>query len=85
MLNDLNKPKAVIVDLSTTNAFEMCEELSIPVYSFFTTSANVLAFCLYLLILDEEVEGGFVDLVEPVQVPGCTSVHIDDLVDQVRD
>ncbi|CAA2998340.1 anthocyanidin 3-O-glucosyltransferase 5-like [Olea europaea subsp. europaea] len=32
------KPKALIIDIFTTQAIDVCEELSIPVYSFFTAS-----------------------------------------------
>lgn len=84
VLMGLNQPKALIVDLFTTDAIEVCEELSIPVYSFYTASAGLLAFSLYLPVLDREVEGEFIDLPGPVQVPGCRAERTEDLLDQVR-
>ncbi|XP_048332498.2 anthocyanidin 3-O-glucosyltransferase 5-like isoform X2 [Ziziphus jujuba] len=73
-----------LVDLSTL-AFDVCKELSIPVYSFCTTSAAFLAFSLYIPTMDREIEGEYVDLPEPVRLPGCSRVRIEDLLDQVRD
>ncbi|KAK3038144.1 hypothetical protein RJ639_029598 [Escallonia herrerae] len=60
------------------------KDLSIPVYSFFTASTALLAFSLYLPKLDDEVEGEFVHLPEPVRVPGCKPICTEDLLEQVR-
>lgn len=84
ILIDLGKLQALVVDLFSTQAFEICNELSIPTYTFFTASTAFLAFSLYLPTLDCEVECEFVDLPEPVQVPGCTPIRTEDLLDQVR-
>ncbi|XP_059623734.1 anthocyanidin 3-O-glucosyltransferase 5-like [Cornus florida] len=84
ILTQLDRPKALIIDPFTTEAFDVCRDLSIPAYSFFTASTYLLAFSLYLPKLDREVEGEFVDLPEPVQIPGCTPMRTEDLLDQVR-
>ncbi|XP_027092819.1 anthocyanidin 3-O-glucosyltransferase 5-like [Coffea arabica] len=78
------KPKVLIVDLFTSQAIEVARELSISVYSFYTASAGLLAFSLYLPTLDREVEGEYVDLLEPIKVPGTRPERIEDLLDQVR-
>lgn len=78
-------PKALVIDMFCTDAFEICEKLSIPVYSFFTASTILMAFSLYLPTLDREVEGEFVDLPEPIQVPGCSPISPHDILDQVKD
>ncbi|PON40454.1 UDP-glucuronosyl/UDP-glucosyltransferase [Parasponia andersonii] len=83
VLLDLGKPNAVIIDIFCTQAFEVCEELSIPVYTFFTASAALFAFSLYLPIMDREIDGEFVDLPEPVRVPGCSPIRTEDLILQV--
>lgn len=83
ILVELN-PKALIIDIFTTQAIDVCEELSIPVYSFFTASTILLAFSLYLPTLDSQVEGEFVDLPGPVEVPGCPPIRTNDLLDQVK-
>ncbi|KAL5777958.1 hypothetical protein ACOSP7_010884 [Xanthoceras sorbifolium] len=85
LLIELGKPEAVVIDLLCTLAFEVCSDLSIPVYSFFTPSTAFLTFSLYLPTLDREVEGEFVDLPEPIPIPGCSPVRPEDLLDQVRD
>ncbi|KAI4297205.1 hypothetical protein L6164_037100 [Bauhinia variegata] len=83
LLVNLN-PNLLIIDLFCTQAFDVCNELSIPVYTFFTPPTHLLAFSLFLPKLDRDVEGEFVDLPEPVQVPGCSSIRTEDLLDQVR-
>ncbi|KAM4129671.1 hypothetical protein ACJW30_01G041600 [Castanea mollissima] len=84
ILIELGKPQALFIDLFCTQAFDVCKELSIPTFTFFTPSTSFLAFCLYLPTLDREVECEFIDLPEPVQVPGCSPVRTEDLLDQVR-
>lgn len=85
VLMELGKPTALVIDLFCTQAFDVCRELSIPAYTFFTASVKLLAFSLYLPTLDREVEEGeFVDLPEPVKVPGCTPIRTEDLLDQVK-
>ncbi|KAE8100547.1 hypothetical protein FH972_018435 [Carpinus fangiana] len=84
VLMELGKLQALVIDLFCTQAFEICNELSIPTYTFFTPSTSFLAFSLYLPTLDRDVDCEFIDLPAPVQVPGCTPVRIDDLLDQVR-
>jgi hydroquinone glucosyltransferase len=81
ILIELGKPQALIIDLFCTQAFEICNELSIPIYTFFTASTAFLALSLYFPTLDREVECEFVDLPGPVQVPGCTPVRTKDLMD----
>ncbi|KAI6692653.1 hypothetical protein NL676_020363 [Syzygium grande] len=61
-LIELNYPRALVVDLFCTQAFGVASELGIPTYSFFTSSATMLAFSLYLPTLDREVTGELVDL-----------------------
>ncbi|XP_028803872.1 anthocyanidin 3-O-glucosyltransferase 5-like [Neltuma alba] len=83
ILLEFHKPQAVVIDLFCTQAFEICKELSIPVFMFFTASTYLLAFTLLLPQLDRDVAGEFVDLPAPVQVPGCSPVRTQDLIDLV--
>ncbi|KAF4380594.1 hypothetical protein G4B88_008745 [Cannabis sativa] len=86
VLLDIGKPDALIIDLFSSHAFEVCKELSIPVYSFDTASTTLLSLSLYLLTLDKEIDSDieFVNLPEPIRVPGCTPIRTEDLLDQVR-
>lgn len=43
-----------------------------------------MALSLYLPTMDREVEGEFVDLPEPVKVPGCNPIRTQNLLDQIR-
>ncbi|KAF2299902.1 hypothetical protein GH714_005901 [Hevea brasiliensis] len=56
VLIELGNPKALVIDLFCTQAFEVCGELSIPVYSFCTASTALLTLSLYLPTLDREVD-----------------------------
>ncbi|TXG52272.1 hypothetical protein EZV62_021441 [Acer yangbiense] len=85
VLIELGKPEALVIDLFCTGAFKICSELSIPVYSFYSPSTAFLTFSLYIPTLDREVEGEFVDLPEPISIPGCSPIRLDDLLDEVRD
>uniref|UniRef100_A0A6N2NC66 Uncharacterized protein n=1 Tax=Salix viminalis TaxID=40686 RepID=A0A6N2NC66_SALVM len=56
VLVELGKIKAVAIDLFCTQVFDICRELSIPAYLFFTASVALLTFSLYLPTLDREVK-----------------------------
>nr|GEY73757.1 anthocyanidin 3-O-glucosyltransferase 5-like [Tanacetum cinerariifolium] len=58
MLSELNvsKLKALIIDIFCTSMFDVCKDLSIPVYSFFTASAVLFMLSMYLPVMDREVE-----------------------------
>ncbi|KAG9135530.1 hypothetical protein Leryth_022267 [Lithospermum erythrorhizon] len=79
-----NRPKALVIDIFCTQAIDVCRDLDIGVYSFFTASTLLLAFSLYLPTLDREMEGEYVDLPEPIQVPGCSPIRTQDLLDMVK-
>ncbi|KAI4388423.1 hypothetical protein MLD38_000749 [Melastoma candidum] len=85
-LVDLGRPKALIIDIFCTEAHDVSRELGIPSYTFFTTSAAMLAFCLYLPTLDREVDRSieFAELNQPIEVPGCRSILPEDLLDQAK-
>ncbi|MED6119074.1 hypothetical protein PIB30_008587 [Stylosanthes scabra] len=80
-----NKPQALVIDIFCTQAFDACKDVvpNIPVFTFFTASARLLALSLFLPQLDRDVEGEFVDLPHPVQVPGCEPVQIKGMLDQI--
>ncbi|KAG8377740.1 hypothetical protein BUALT_Bualt08G0064400 [Buddleja alternifolia] len=77
-------PNALIIDMFTTDAIDVCTDLSVPVYSFFPASTILLAFSLHLPTLDHEIEGEYVDVPGPIQVPGCKPIRTADLLDQVK-
>ncbi|OVA10886.1 UDP-glucuronosyl/UDP-glucosyltransferase [Macleaya cordata] len=79
-----NTPDVFVFDFYATDAFEIADKLGIPKYIFFTSPAMVLPFLMYLPTLDRQIQGEFTDLKEPVQVPGCKPIPIDNLIDPVR-
>ncbi|GKA65441.1 hypothetical protein Tco_0765148 [Tanacetum coccineum] len=50
ILSSLKAPKlkAFVIDIFCMGVFEACNDLSIPVYSFFTASAALFVFSMYL-------------------------------------
>ncbi|XP_031403751.1 UDP-glycosyltransferase 72B1-like isoform X2 [Punica granatum] len=83
LLEPTSRPKALVIDIFCSEALEFGQELSIPVYTFFTTCAALLTFSLYLPTLDHEVEGEFTDMPGPIRVPGCRSYRPEDLLDPI--
>lgn len=80
----LGKLHALVTDIFSTQAFDVCKEFSIPAYVYVATSAAFFAFMLYLPKLDSDVNCEFIDLPEPIQVPGCSPIRTLDLLDQAR-
>ncbi|MED6224835.1 hypothetical protein PIB30_087958 [Stylosanthes scabra] len=76
---------ALVVDLFGTDAFDVADDLGIPSYVYYPSTAMLLSFSLFLPQLDQAVQGEYRDMVEPVQIPGCVSIHGKDLVDPVQD
>ncbi|XP_026381575.1 UDP-glycosyltransferase 72B3-like [Papaver somniferum] len=74
----------LIADFFATGSFDIADKLGIPKYIFFCPAADLLPFMIYLPILDSQVQGEFVDLKEPIEVPGCKLLQPRDLVDPVR-
>ncbi|MQL82829.1 hypothetical protein Taro_015307 [Colocasia esculenta] len=75
------RPAALVVDLFGTDAFDVADELRVPKYLYFTTSAWLLAQMMHLPALDRLVRGEFAELREGVVVPGCNPILPRDLVD----
>ncbi|KAF5182455.1 Udp-glycosyltransferase 72b1 [Thalictrum thalictroides] len=79
------RPTILVLDFFGTAALDiMVDNLCIQKYIFFPSTAACLAFVMYLPTLDQQVDGEFIHLSEPIQVPGCTPIHIDDLVNPVQ-
>ncbi|KAI3681825.1 hypothetical protein L6452_36630 [Arctium lappa] len=79
------KTLALFVDLFGTDAFDVANELKIPPYVFFPSTAMALSLFLWLPELDRTVSCEFGELGEPVRIPGCVPVQGRDLLDPVQD
>nr|GLL30227.1 hydroquinone glucosyltransferase-like [Ipomoea trifida] len=88
MMKTRRRLVALAVDLFSTGAFDVADELGIMACVFYPSAAFTLSFTLYLPELDSSLQPGdeFRDLARPVQIPGFSvPVHGKDLIDPVQD
>ncbi|KAK8269093.1 hypothetical protein V6Z11_D11G107400 [Gossypium hirsutum] len=69
-LVDSNRPRALVVDLLSTDVLDVAMEFNIPSYVYFPSSALSLALMFDLPTLDETVSCEFKDLPELMKLPG---------------
>ncbi|KAG4119767.1 hypothetical protein ERO13_D11G100650v2, partial [Gossypium hirsutum] len=74
-LVDSNRPRALVVDLLSTDVLDVAMEFNIPSYVYFPSSALSLALMFDLPTLDETVSCEFKDLPELMKLPGSVPVH----------
>ncbi|KAH9734257.1 UDP-glycosyltransferase 72B1 [Citrus sinensis] len=72
---------ALVVDPFGSAAFDVANEVGVPAYVFFTTTAMALSFLFHLPELDVKFSCEYRDMPEPVQLPGCVPVHGRDFAD----
>ncbi|MCD7454363.1 hypothetical protein HAX54_024532 [Datura stramonium] len=75
-------PDALVVDLFCT---QIAEEFNIPKYAYHPTTAWTLALAIYCRVFDKEIEGEYVDLQQPLKIPGCKALRPDEVVDPMLD
>uniref|UniRef100_A0A3Q7EZ04 Uncharacterized protein n=1 Tax=Solanum lycopersicum TaxID=4081 RepID=A0A3Q7EZ04_SOLLC len=73
---------ALIVDIFGTQILPIAEEFNIPKYVFHPSNAWSLALFKYQQVLDQEIEGEYVDLKQPLEIPGCKALRPDDVMDR---
>ncbi|KAG2395331.1 Hydroquinone glucosyltransferase [Vigna angularis] len=76
---------ALVVDLFSTDAFDVAAEFNASPYVFFPSTATALSLLFHLPTLDREVHCEYRDLPEPVKIPGCIPLHGRELLDPVQD
>nr|QCZ42162.1 C-glycosyltransferase 1 [Trollius chinensis]6JTD_A Chain A, C-glycosyltransferase [Trollius chinensis]6JTD_B Chain B, C-glycosyltransferase [Trollius chinensis] len=74
-------PAALIVDVFSMDAFPVADRFGIKKYVFVTLNAWFLALTTYVRTLDREIEGEYVDLPEPIAIPGCKPLRPEDVFD----
>ncbi|ESW29756.1 hypothetical protein PHAVU_002G096500 [Phaseolus vulgaris] len=79
------RPSALIVDIFSTEAIPIARELNIISYVFVASHAWMLALVIYSPVLDELVEGQYVDQKEPLKIPGCKPVQPEDVIEPMLD
>ncbi|KAL3583612.1 hypothetical protein D5086_014673 [Populus alba] len=79
------RPAALIVDLFGSEAMMVADEFEMPRYVYVPSNAWFLALTIYVPILDEVVQGEYLDQKEPLKIPGCKAVQPEDVVDPMLD
>ncbi|KAJ8550077.1 hypothetical protein K7X08_033784 [Anisodus acutangulus] len=80
-----HRPDSLIVDIFCTQILPIAEEFNIPKYAYHPTTAWTISLALYCQVFDKEIEGEYVDLKEPLKIPGCKALRVDDVVDPLLD
>uniref|UniRef100_UPI0039E1FE51 Glycosyltransferase n=1 Tax=Nicotiana benthamiana TaxID=4100 RepID=UPI0039E1FE51 len=80
-----HRPDALIVDIFCTQILPIAEEFNISKYTYHPTTAWTLALAIYCQVFDKEIEGEYVELKEPLKIPGCKALRPDDVVDPLLD
>ncbi|KAK9048371.1 hypothetical protein SSX86_032666 [Deinandra increscens subsp. villosa] len=75
------RPHVLISDLFSTDSLPIADEFGMQKYVYVPTNARFVALTMYLHVLDKEVEGQYVDRVEPLVVPGLVPVRGKDVPD----
>ncbi|KAL0381390.1 UNVERIFIED_CONTAM: Anthocyanidin 3-O-glucosyltransferase 5 [Sesamum angustifolium] len=79
------RPDALFVDHFGTDALPIAAELNIPKYVYVPSTARFTALTVYCPVLDQEIEGEYVDQLEDLRIPGCKPVRPEDVVDPMLD
>ncbi|ESQ50585.1 hypothetical protein EUTSA_v10022671mg [Eutrema salsugineum] len=80
------KPTVMIVDFLGTGLMPVADDVGVTAkYVYVPSHAWFLAEMVYLPVLDKVIEGEYVDIKEPMRIPGCRSVGPDDLMETVLD
>ncbi|CAH2051318.1 unnamed protein product [Thlaspi arvense] len=80
------KPTVMIVDFFGTGLMSVAEDVGVrDKYVYIPSQAWFLALMVYLPVLDKVVEGEYVDIKEPMKIPGCRPVGPDELMDPMLD
>ncbi|KZV56656.1 anthocyanidin 3-O-glucosyltransferase 5-like [Dorcoceras hygrometricum] len=78
-------PDAIIVVHFGTESLRIAAEFGMRKYVYCTSTAWFLALSVYCPILDEEIQGQYVDEPGHLKIPGCKPVRPEDVVDMMLD
>ncbi|KAJ4962743.1 hypothetical protein NE237_022682 [Protea cynaroides] len=79
------QPSIFVVEMFGTRTFTVAEELRIPKYVYIPTTAAFLALMVYVPTLHKEIKGEYVDMQEPIRIPSCKPIRVEDLIDSMMD
>ncbi|KAK4426459.1 Anthocyanidin 3-O-glucosyltransferase 5 [Sesamum alatum] len=79
------RPDALFVDHFGTDALPIAAEFNIAKYVYIPSTAWFTAVTVYCPVLDQEIEGQYVDQLEDLIIPGCKPVRPEEVVDPMLD
>lgn len=79
------RPDALFVGHFGNEALAIAVEFDMAKYVYFPSMAWFTALTVYCPVLDQEIEGEYVDRPEHLGIPGCKSVRPEDVVDPMLD
>ncbi|KAL2247043.1 anthocyanidin 3-O-glucosyltransferase 5-like [Sesamum indicum] len=79
------RPDALFVDHFGTDALPIAAELNIAKYVYVPSTAWFTALTVYCPVLDQEIEGEYVDQLEDLRIPGCKPIRPEDVVEPMLD
>ncbi|KAF8089208.1 hypothetical protein N665_0513s0002 [Sinapis alba] len=79
------KPTVMIVDFLGTDMMSIADDVGMAKYVYVASHAWFLVVMVYLPVLDKVVEGEYIDVKEPIKIPGCRPIGVDDLMETMLD
>ncbi|CAH8359125.1 unnamed protein product [Eruca vesicaria subsp. sativa] len=80
------KPTVMIIDFFGTGLMSVADDIGVKgTYVYVPSHAWFLAVVVYLPVLDKVVEGEYIDIKEPMKIPGCRPVGPGELMETMLD
>jgi len=78
-------PTIIITDFFLCQVLPLVQNLNIPMFVYAPTNAWLLALGLHTPTLDKQIQGEYVNEIEPISIPGCKSIHPHDMFEMLKD
>ncbi|MCL7033198.1 hypothetical protein MKW94_013212 [Papaver nudicaule] len=85
LITSTHRVVAFVVDLFGCDAFDVAKEFNVKPYIFFPSNAMFLSLFLQLPKLDQDYTCEYIDVPEPIRIPGCVPINGIDLFDPAQD
>ncbi|ESW06733.1 hypothetical protein PHAVU_010G071900 [Phaseolus vulgaris] len=78
-------PTIIITDFFLCQLLPRLQNLNLPMFAFVPTNAWLLALGLHTPTLDKQIQGEYVNEIEPISIPGCKPIHPHDMFEMLKD
>lgn len=86
VISSMSPPADILIaDHFGSESWPIADEFGIPKYVYVPSNAWYVGLTMYVPVLDKEVKGQYVDLKEPIKIPGCKPVQPEDIIDPMQD